>query len=314
MDESDFLYVLLLVAFLLLLNICLTFIRTKKADKTVPEDPNKEDPISQLGETLEEQKRSIIELNKDVQTFREPLLKLNRYLSGGTLAGQFGEWGLESIINDVLPQSKFKQNVEVIPNTGYRVEFVIKLNDGLLLPIDAKFSSALYDTYIQAADSGNGQAVKLATTAIERSVKQNAADIESKYIQTGITVDFGVMFIPSESLMQLIDSIENLRENIFRDSRILMMGPNTLAAYLISINMTFRSLALNERAAEIFKEFGKLEKEFTNFKSSTEELEKKAKAMLKSVDSHITRESQMAKAIKNMKDLDQETEEGDEDT
>ena len=304
MDESDFLYVLLLVAFLLLLNICLTFIRTKKADKTVPEDHNKEDPISQLGETLEEQKRSIIELNKDVQTFREPLLKLNRYLSGGTLAGQFGEWGLESIINDVLPQSKFEQNVEVIPNTGYRVEFVIKLNDGLLLPIDAKFSSALYDTYIQAADSGNGQAVKLATTAIERSVKQNAANIESKYMQTGITVDFGVMFIPSESLMQLIDSIENLRENIFRDSRILMMGPNTLAAYLISINMTFRSLALNERATEIFKEFGKLEKEFTNFKSSTEELEKKAKAMLKSVDSHITRESQMAKAIKKMKDLD----------
>ena len=304
MDESDFLYVLLLVAFLLLLNICLTFIRTKKADKTVPEDPNKEAPISHLGETLEEQKRSIIELNKDVQSFREPLLKLNRYLSGGTLAGQFGEWGLESIINDVLPQSKFEQNVEVIPNTGYRVEFVIKLNDGLLLPIDAKFSSALYDTYIQAADSGNGQAVKLATTAIERSVKQNAADIESKYMQTGITVNFGVMFIPSESLMQLIDSIENLRENIFRDSRILMMGPNTLAAYLISINMTFRSLALNERATEIFKEFGKLEKEFTNFKSSTEELEKKAKAMLKSVDSHITRESQMAKAIKKMKDLD----------
>ena len=304
MDESDFLYVLLLVAFLLLLNICLTFIRTKKEDKTVPEDPNQEDPISQLGATLEEQKRSIIELNKDVQSFREPLLKLNRYLSGGTLAGQFGEWGLESIINDVLPQSKFEQNVEVIPNTGYRVEFVIKLNDGLLLPIDAKFSSALYDTYIQAADSGNGRAVKLATTAIERSVKQNAADIESKYMQTGITVNFGVMFIPSESLMQLIDSIENLRENIFRDSRILMMGPNTLAAYLISINMTFRSLALNERATEIFKEFGKLEKEFTNFKSSTEELEKKAKAMLKSVDSHITRESQMAKAIKKMKDLD----------
>ena len=314
MDESDFLYVLLLVAFLLLLNICLTFIRTKKEDKTVPEDPNQEDPISQLGETLKELKRSIIELNKDVQTFREPLLKLNRYLSGGTLAGQFGEWGLESIINDVLPQSKFEQNVEVIPNTGYRVEFVIKLNDGLLLPIDAKFSSALYDTYIQAADSGNGQAVKLATTAIERSVKQNAANIESKYMQTGITVEFGVMFIPSESLMQLIDSIENLRENIFRDSRILMMGPNTLAAYLISINMTFRSLALNERAAEIFKEFGKLEKEFTNFKSSTEELEKKAKAMLKSVDSHITRESQMAKAIKKMKDLDQETEKGDKNT
>ena len=104
--------------------------------------------------------------------------------------------------------------------------------------------------------------------------------------------------------MQLIDSIDNLREQIFRDSRVLIMGPNSLAAYLISVHMGFRTLALNERASEIMEEFGKLKKEFEKFGSSTDDLIKKADAMLKSVNEHATRERQMGKAIKNMDQLD----------
>ena len=104
--------------------------------------------------------------------------------------------------------------------------------------------------------------------------------------------------------MQLIDSIENLRESVFRDSRVLIMGPNSLAAYLISVHMGFRTLALNNRAGEIMEEFGKLKKEFEKFGSSTEELLKKADAMLKAVHEHATRERQMNKAIKNMDQLD----------
>ena len=112
------------------------------------------------------------------------------------------------------------------------------------------------------------------------------------------------MYIPSESLMQLIDSIDNIREEIFRDHRVLIMGPNSLAAYLISVHMGFRTLALNERASEIMQEFGKLKKEFENFGGSTEELQKKTDAMLKAVNEHATRERQMGKAIKNMDQLD----------
>ena len=80
---------------------------------------------------------------------------------------------------------------------------------------------------------------------IRRHVINDADDIRDKYIQEGITIDLGVMYIPSESLMQLIDSIDNLREDLFRDKRVLIMGPNSLAAYLISIHMGFRTLALN---------------------------------------------------------------------
>jgi DNA recombination protein RmuC len=121
-----------------------------------------------------------------------------------------------------------------------------------------------------------------------------------------VTVDLGVMYIPSESLMQLVDSIDNLREQIFRDTRVLIMGPNSLAAYLISIHMSFRTLALNERASEIMEEFGKLKKEFEKFGGSTDDLQKKAKALLTAVESHATRERQMDKAIKKMDQLDGE--------
>ena len=184
------------------------------------------------------------------------------------------------------------------------MEFAIKLPEGLLLPIDAKFPSGLFNNYIEAAESGDPQLIKTSKDAIRRHVQKDAKDINDKYMQSGVTIDLGIMYIPSESLMQLIDSIDNIREEIFRDHRVLIMGPNSLAAYLISVHMGFRTLALNERASEIMQEFGKLKKEFENFGGSTEELQKKTDAMLKAVNEHATRERQMGKAIKNMDQLD----------
>jgi len=135
--------------------------------------------------------------------------------------------------------------------------------------------------------------------------------VKEKYIQAGKTIDLGVMFIPSESLVQLIDSIEDLRKTVFRDSRVLVMGPNSLAAYLISIHMGFRNLALNERAEEILVEFGNLKKEFESFESSTEDLVKKAEAMVKAVDKHETRERQMNRALRKMEEMGEDTKEKD---
>jgi DNA recombination protein RmuC len=225
-------------------------------------------------------------------------------LSGGTLAGKFGEWSLESIMRDIFNPSQYKKNAEVIKGSGKRVEFVLKMSEGLLLPIDAKFPSGLYDTYLDSIDKTDERLIKKSIDDIKRHVVNDASDIQEKYVQSGVTVDLGIMYIPSESLMQLIDSIENLRESVFRDSRVLIMGPNSLAAYLISVHMGFRTLALNNRAGEIMEEFGKLKKEFEKFGSSTEELLKKADAMLKAVNEHATRERQMTKAIKNMDQLD----------
>ena len=192
----------------------------------------------------------------------------------------------------------------MIPGSGKRVEFVVKLPEGLLLPIDAKFPSALFDNYVRASEKGDEKLVKKTADDIKRHVLKDAADIKEKYIQTGITVDLGVMYIPSESLMQIIDSIENIRESIFRDYRILIMGPNSLAAYLISIHMGFRTLALNERAGEIMNEFGKLKKEFEKFSGSTDDMMKKVDSLQKSINEYSTRERQMERVISNMDKLD----------
>ena len=266
------------------------------------EENEDESILNEIKTSLSSQTSSLEGLIRDVASFQDPLSKLNRYLSGGTLAGSFGEWSLEAIITDIFPPDKFETNCEVISGSGQRVEFAIKLPEGLL-PIDAKFPSALYDNYMDASNRGDKDSVNTALNAIKRHVINDAKDIKEKYTQTGITIDLGVMFIPSESLMQLIDSLEDLRQSVFRDSRVLVMGPNSLAAYLISIHMGFRNLALNERAEEILVEFGNLKKEFENFESSTEDLSKKAEAMLKAVDKHETRERQMNRALKRMEEI-----------
>ena len=290
--------ILLVIVILLLISII--FLNLK-------EDPSKlsnEESLKDIDKAMERQEINISDLTKDIQSFHDPLDKLKRYLSGGTLAGKFGEWSLEAIVQDIFPPNQFEKNAEVITGSGKRVEIVLKMPEGLLLPIDAKFPSGLYDNYLASIQQSDERSVKKSIDDIRRHVIKDAIDIKEKYVQTGITIDLGVMYIPSESLMQLIDSIDNLREQIFRDSRVLIMGPNSLAAYLISVHMGFRTLALNERAGEIMEEFGKLKKEFEKFSSSTDDLLKKADAMLKSVNEHATRERQMGKAIKNMDQLD----------
>jgi DNA recombination protein RmuC len=270
-------------------------------------DPNKmknEESIRYIDKAIERQEGTLSDLTKDIRSFQDPLDKLRRYLSGGTLAGKFGEWSLEAIIQDIFHSNQYIKNAEVIKGSGKRVEFVLKMPEGLLLPIDAKFPSGLYDNYLLSIEQSDDRSIKKSIDDIKRHVIKDATDIQEKYIQSGITIDLGIMYIPSESLMQLIDSIENIREIIFRDSRVLIMGPNSLAAYLISVHMGFRTLALNDRASEIMEEFGKLKKEFEKFGSSTDDLLKKADAMIKAVNEHSTRERQMSKAIKNMDQLD----------
>jgi len=291
----------ILIVILLIIVIGLIFFNTFKNRN----DTNQSDDfLKGIDHSIETQRTTIGELSKDIQSFNEPLSKLNRYLSGGTLAGKFGEWSLESIIKDIFHSNQYESNAEVIPGSGKRVEFIIKLPEGLVLPIDAKFPSALFDNFLNASDSGDEKLVKKTRDDIRRHVLKDASDIKEKYVQSGITVDLGVMYIPSESLMQTIDSLDNIRETIFRDYRVLIMGPNSLAAYLISVHMGFRTLALNERAGEIMNEFGKLKKEFEKFSGSTEDLMKKVDALQKSVNEYSTRERQMERAIDSMDKLD----------
>ena len=288
---------------------------------TNDEHSEDEEILSDITESLNEQK-NVLEIQKDnisnlvlgLSEFNYPLKQLTRYLSGGTHAGKFGEWGLEAIITDIIPGNKIKKNYEIKKGSDQRVEFAIDLDEGLL-SIDAKFPSALYDTYVKAAEKQDQNAKKevdSALRAIKRSTKENAKDINEKYMLKGVTIDFGVMFIPSESLMQLIDRLQedtierSTKEQIFRDYRVLIMGPNSFAAFLISVNMGFKSIALNERAEEILQKFGILEKEFRLFERKTDELRNKAQATVDAIDTVERRVRVMNRAIEEMEELSED--------
>ena len=178
----------ILIVVLLILIIGLILFNTLRGDKSNEES---EDFLKGIDNSIEIQRTTIGELSKDIQSFNEPLSKLNRYLSGGTLAGKFGEWSLESIIKDIFHPNQFETNAEVIPGSGKRVEFIVKLPEGLVLPIDAKFPSALFDNYLNASELGDEKLVKKSKDDIKRHVIKDASDIKAKYIQSGITVDLG---------------------------------------------------------------------------------------------------------------------------
>ena len=218
---------------------------------------------------------------------------LNRYLSGSAISGVVGEWGLEAIITETLSSIQYEKDFMINPETRDRVEFAIKMPEGLYLPVDSKFHSGIIDKYEKFIDlSSKGVDVKdkldAARKEILDSIKKDAEDISKKYMQEGITVDVGIMFLASESLNLVIDSPDfrkingntGIREEIYNEYRILIMGPNTFASYLTSVYMGFKTLSINESVKEIVKDIGRAKKEFNKFSKSTELLIKGAESVL----------------------------------
>ena len=157
-------YIWILLIIIILLLGLLIYLNIK--DSSQSSDSN--ESLRDLDKAVERQETKLSNLSDEIKSFQDPLSKLNRYLSGGALAGTFGEWALDAIIKDIFHPNQFIENAEVISGSGKRVEFAIKLPEGLLLPIDAKFPSGLYDNYLSAVDSSDSQSIKTAIDAIRR--------------------------------------------------------------------------------------------------------------------------------------------------
>ena len=281
-------YESIIIIILLIALIALVFFRL----------PRKKDE-SYLDKVIKKQEENLLSLNNDIQAFKEPMGKLRNFLSGSTSAGSFGEWNLKAILEDVFTKDQYRENIEIIPNSGMYVEFAIILQDGLLMPIDAKFPSGLYDKYLHAAEKMDKNSIEDSEKEIIRHIKKEAKSISSKYVLDGVTTDYAILYLPSESLFQLVMKL-NIKESILKEDRIFILGPNSLAAYILSIQMGFKTLTLNKRTSEIIREFGIFKKEFEKFSNSTEELRKKASAMVKVIDEHETREKQLSRSVERM--------------
>lgn len=182
---------------------------------------------------------------------------LKRILSNVKTRGIWGEMQLGNILKDMLPASRFIENVEVRPHSGLRVEYALILpgqgEQQVLLPIDAKFPQEDYQRLQQAREQGNVQDAEVSLKQLERRLKSEAKDISDKYICPPYSTDFGIMYLPSEGLFAEALNLAGLADELQRKYRVCLAGPTTLAALINSLQLGFRTLAVQQRTDEVWR-------------------------------------------------------------
>ena len=248
-----------------------------------------------------------------MQLLAKDVGSLNRVLTNVNTRGVFGEVQLASLLEQVFTPDQYATNVETIPGTGARVEFAIKLPGNreygapLWLPIDAKFPREDYERLLEAHDRADAAAVEVAGKAIESRLRLEARSIREKYIAAPHTTDFGILFVPTEGLYAEALRRPGLVEGLQRDGRVMLAGPTTLLATLNSLQMGFRTLALEKRSAEVWEVLGAVKTEFGKFGEVLAKTRKKLEEATNSIDAAETRTRAMTRRLKTVEALPDES-------
>ncbi len=204
----------------------------------------------------------------EMQTLAAGVGDLKKVLSNVKTRGILGEIQLGAILEQILTREQYAENVATKPNSSDRVEYALRLpGDGegeVYLPIDAKFPVDAYSALLDAYDSADSAAVDSAAKELDKRVRGFAKDIRDKYIEPPHTTDFGVMFLPVEGLYAEVVR-RGTAERIQRDYKIVVAGPTTMAALLNSLQMGFRTLAIQKRSSEVWQVLGGVKAEFDTF-------------------------------------------------
>lgn len=228
---------------------------------------------SRLGESfrlVSGQLESVYKGLGEMKMLAEGVGDLKRVLSGVKTRGVWGEVRLRALLEDSLTSAQYAENVCVQPGSMERVEFAVRLpgtseQEPVWLPIDSKFPMEDYQRLVQASESGDNRETAKCAQALENAVIEQAKRISSKYIKVPSTTDFAVMFLPIESLYGEILSRRALTERLQRDYHILPAGPSSFQALLNSLQMGFRTLAMEKRSSEILRMLGGVKQEFARF-------------------------------------------------
>lgn len=204
----------------------------------------------------------------EMRTLAAGVGDLKKVLSNVKTRGILGEVQLGAILEQLLAPGQYAENVATVPGSSERVEFAVKLpgdGDGpVWLPIDAKFPQDAYAALLAAYDTADKAAVELAAKELDRRVRGFGKDIHDKYLAPGHTTDFGVMFLPVEGLYAEVVR-RGTAERLQREYKIVVAGPTTMAALLNSLQMGFKTLAIQKRSSEVWKVLGSVKAEFDTF-------------------------------------------------
>lgn len=233
---------------------------------------------------------------------------LKRVLGNVKIRGTFGEAQLSSLLEQVLLPDQYVVNQPTRPGSSERVDFAVRLpgrggGDTVWLPIDAKFPAEDYERLQAAQELGDAVAVEDAARALETRIKLEARSIRDKYIEPPYTTDFAILFVPSESLFAEILRRPGLADTLNRERRVVIAGPTTLFAMLNTLQMGFRTLAIEQRSAEVWRLLGAVKTEFGRFGEWLARVRDQVRTVSNSLDAADTRTRQMQKALKQVEAL-----------
>ena len=238
----------------------------------------------------------------EMQTLATGVGDLKRLMSNVKTRGTWGEMQLGSLLENFLAPEQYSSNVEIVAGSNERVEFAIQLPDALL-PVDAKFPQEDYQRLVEAEDAGDVFAVETARRGLERAVRLSAKEIARKYISPPNTTDFAILFVPIESLYAELLRRPGLTQSIQQDLRIILAGPTTLSATLNSLQMGFRTLAIQKRSSEVWEVLGAVKSEFGKFGEVLDKVQKKLTEANNVMESAKRRSRVMQRKLKSVEAL-----------
>ena len=232
-----------------------------------------------LGESFKQVSERLEQVHKglgEMQTIASGVGDLKKVLTNVKTKGILGEYQLGNILEQLLTTEQYQENIATRPGSSERVEFAVLMpghdnNETVWLPIDSKFPLQGYEDLLNARESGDLVAIQAAEKALARTIESFAKDISEKYVEVPYTTDFGIMFLPVESLYAEVLRHPGIFETLQRKYRITVTGPTTMSALLNSLQMGFRTLAVTKRSSEVWKILEAVKTEFGRF---SEQLEK----------------------------------------
>ena len=265
-----------------------------------------------LGESFQLVSERLEQVHKglgEMQTLASGVGDLKKVLTNVKTRGVWGEMQLASLLEQVLTPDQYGANVATKRGSADRVEFAVKLpghdqaDSVVWLPIDAKFPQEDYQRLLEAQETGNTELAAAALTNLESRIKNEAKQIREKYIDPPNTTDFAILFLPVEGLYAEVLRRPGLCEMLQREYRVNITGPTTLAALLNSLQMGFRTLAIEKRSSEVWGVLGAVKTEFGKFGDILEKTKEKLDQASKSIDSAAVRTRAIQRKLRDVQEI-----------
>ena len=269
------------------------------------------DVTRDMTQTLTSVKEKVSAFNTQVENLNKSQEGINKILAGVKKYGTLAEFSLDSLLKDLLPASQYISNVKMKEDTGENVEFAIKLQDGVLVPVDSHFPVEKFKAIDDAYQADDKKAAADARTKLARAFRDKAKSVNEKYIVPPKTTDFAIVYAPTESLFSELTSYQDpstkelLTQELMKKYKVVILGPNTLSAYLQSLHMGFQTLKVQKHATEIYDHLKTISTRFSKHFDNVLVLRKKLEEAMGVVDSFGKDARSITRTLENIKDPEQ---------